>query len=100
SRGHAFNAPERHAEAPITPALSDAAACLVHLPGMPEVRAEMLLTWMELIDFYTLQRALNGLTQDEFTWKPHSGAWGVARREDCSTPSPGGAPGSERVVDT
>jgi hypothetical protein len=66
---------------------------------VPEVRAEMLLTWMQLIDFYTLQRALNGLTEDEFMWKPHSGAWGVVRRAECSTPSPGGAPGSEWVVD-
>ena len=59
----------------------------------------MLLTWMQLIDFYTLQRALTGLAQDEFMWKPHAGAWGVVRRADCTTPSPGGAPGSEWVVD-
>jgi hypothetical protein len=37
----------------------------------------MLLTWMQLIDFYTLQRALDGLSEDEFAWKPHPGAWGV-----------------------
>ena len=30
---------------------------------MPEARAEMLLAWMELIDFYTLQRALAGLSK-------------------------------------
>ena len=59
----------------------------------------MLLTWMQLIDFYTLQRALSGLTQDEFMWKPHAGAWGVVGRAECTTPSPGGAPGGEWVVD-
>jgi hypothetical protein len=66
---------------------------------MPEARAEMLLAWMQLIDFYTLQRALNGLTQDHFMWKPHAGAWGVARRSACTTPTPGGADGGEWVVD-
>ncbi|HXY94655.1 MAG TPA: hypothetical protein VEP49_19490 [Acidimicrobiia bacterium] len=66
---------------------------------MPEVRAEMLLTWMQLIDFYTLQRALTGLAQDEFMWKPHTGAWGVVRRAECTTPSPSGAPVGEWVVD-
>jgi hypothetical protein len=66
---------------------------------MPEVRAEMLLTWMELIDFYTLRRAMEGLTQDEFAWKPHPGAWGVVRRTECATPSPSGAPDGEWVVD-
>jgi DinB superfamily len=66
---------------------------------MPEVRAEMLLTWMELIDFYTLRRAMEGLTQDEFAWKPHPGAWGVVRRAECTTPSPSGAPDGEWVVD-
>lgn len=59
----------------------------------------MLLTWMQLIDRYTLQRALTGLSQDEFMWKPHPGAWGVTRRDECTTRSPTGAPGSEWVVD-
>jgi hypothetical protein len=59
----------------------------------------MLLTWMQLIDFYTLERALSGLTQEEFTWKPHPEAWGVVRRAECTTPSPIGAPSSEWVVD-
>jgi hypothetical protein len=66
---------------------------------MPGRRAEMLLTWMQLIDFYTLKRALDGLTQDQFMWKPHLGAWGVARRAECTTPTPGGADGGEWVVD-
>jgi hypothetical protein len=66
---------------------------------MPGTRAEVLLTWMDLIDFFTLGRALDGLTQDEFDWKPHPGAWGVARREACTTPTPGGAADGEWVVD-
>jgi DinB superfamily len=59
----------------------------------------MLLTWMQLIDFYTLSRALDSLTEDEFMWQPHPGAWGVALRAECMTPSPLGAAGSEWVVD-
>lgn len=66
---------------------------------MPEPRADMLLSWMRLIDFYTLRRALDGLTQDQFMWKPHPGAWGVARRAECTTPTPGGADEGEWVVD-
>src|SRR5437763_4383072 len=74
---------------------------LVHLLrwSMPEVRAEMLLTWIELIDFYTLHRAMEGLTQDEFAWKPHPGAWGVVRRAECTTSSPSGAPDGDLVLD-
>jgi hypothetical protein len=62
-------------------------------------RAKVLANWMGLIDRYTLERALTGLTQEEFEWEPHPGAWGVRRREACTTPHPSGAPGSEWVVD-
>jgi hypothetical protein len=66
---------------------------------MTSKRADVLINWMALIDGYTLNRALKGLTQEEFDWEPHPGAWGVRRREDCTTPNPGGAAGSEWVVD-
>jgi hypothetical protein len=54
---------------------------------------------MGLIDMYTLGRALKDLTQDEFAWEPHPGAWGVRRRDDCTTPNPSGAHESEWVSD-
>lgn len=62
-------------------------------------RASVLRNWMGLIDLYTLTRALEGLTQEEFDWEPHPGAWGVRRRDACTTANPSGAPGSEWVVD-
>ena len=62
-------------------------------------RAAVLHNWMGLIDMYTLGRALKELTQEEFTWEPHPGAWGVRRRDECVTPNPSGAPGSEWVAD-
>ena len=62
-------------------------------------RADVFTTWMELIDRYTLGRALTELTQEEFAWEPHAGAWGVRRRQECATAHPGGADGSEWVVD-
>jgi hypothetical protein len=62
-------------------------------------RADVLINSMMLIQRYTLNRALTDLTQEEFEWEPHPGAWGVRRREDCTTPHPGGAAGSEWVVD-
>lgn len=53
-------------------------------------RAAVLHTWMTLIDRYTLGRAFYRLTQAEFDWEPHPGAWGVRRRESCETPNPSG----------
>jgi len=45
---------------------------------------------MLVIDTYTLKRALHELTQDEFDWEPHADAWGIRRREDCTTPNASG----------
>lgn len=53
-------------------------------------RADVLLNSMLVIDMYTLKRALHELAQDEFDWEPHAGAWGIRRREDCTTPNPSG----------
>jgi len=58
-----------------------------------------LLIWIELIDRYTLTRALAGLTQEEFDWEPHRDAWGVRRRDACTTPNASGDAGSEWVSD-
>jgi hypothetical protein len=63
-------------------------------------RADVLLNTMLVIDMFTLRRALTGLTQDEFDWEPHPGAWGIRRRAECTTPNPTGFEGSEWVSDT
>ena len=62
-------------------------------------RASVLRHWMGVIDLYTLGRALDGLTQEEFDWEPHAGAWGVRRREACTTPNPSGDESQPWVVD-
>ncbi len=54
---------------------------------------------MQLIDIYTLDRALTGLSQEEFTWEPHPGAWAIRRRSECTTPTPKGAKDGEWVAD-
>jgi hypothetical protein len=54
---------------------------------------------MQLVEIYTLDRALKDLTQGEFAWEPHPGAWGIRRRSDCKTPTPLGAKDSEWVAD-
>jgi hypothetical protein len=62
-------------------------------------RASVLHNWMGLIDIYTLSRALKDLTQAEFEWEPHLGAWGVHRRDACTTPNASGDKNGEWVVD-
>ena len=62
-------------------------------------RADVLLNTMMVIDIYSLGPALNGLTQEEMDWVPHPGAWGVCRRDECTTPDPLGAPHGEWVCD-
>jgi hypothetical protein len=62
-------------------------------------RADVLLNTMMVIDIYSLGRALHDLTQEEFDWEPHEGAWGIRRREECRTPNATGTPGSEWVSD-
>jgi hypothetical protein len=62
-------------------------------------RSEVLQHWMTLIERYTLNRAFHRLTQAEFDWEPHPGAWGVRRRERCLTPNPSGDRSGEWVCD-
>src|SRR4051794_3975542 len=62
-------------------------------------RADVLLNTMLVIETYTLGRALAGLTQEEFDWEPHPGAWGIRRRAECTTPDATGTEGSEWVSD-
>jgi hypothetical protein len=62
-------------------------------------RADVLLNTMLVIDLYSLQRALMDLSQEEFDWEPHEGAWGIRRRSACTTPNCTGSEGSEWVAD-
>ena len=48
---------------------------------------------------YAIDRALRDLTQAEFMWERHPGAWGIRRRDECSTPTPLGAKNGEWVAD-
>jgi hypothetical protein len=62
-------------------------------------RADVFRDWMSLIERFTLNRAFYRLTQDEFDWEPHPGAWGVRRRDTCGTPNPSGDPSDDWVCD-
>ena len=55
---------------------------------MPGTRAETLLTMTYFIKRFTLDRAWLGLADDELFWEPVAGAWGIRRREECTTPNP------------
>src|SRR5215471_124332 len=55
---------------------------------MPGIRADTLLTMTYFIKSFTLDRAWLGLADDELFWEPVAGAWGVRRREDCTTVEP------------
>ena len=45
---------------------------------------------MYRIEYFTLQRAWDGLTDDEFFWEPTPSAWSIRRRDECRTTSPFG----------
>ena len=65
-----------------------------------DARVDGLTQWMMLIERSTLTRAFTDLSQEEFDWEPHSGAWGIRRRSDCVTPTPHGAADGEWVADS
>jgi len=54
-------------------------------------RAETLLELMGRIEQFTLTRAWEGLSDDEFFWEPASTAWSIRRRDQCRTRAPFGA---------
>src|ERR1700751_2686705 len=56
-------------------------------------RADTLLELMHQIEFFTLARAWENLTDDEFFWEPVTMAWSIRRRDQCRTPNPFGAGG-------
>jgi hypothetical protein len=43
---------------------------------------------MLFIELYTLNRAWNGLTDEELLWDPMPGAWTVHPRDECQTATP------------
>lgn len=57
---------------------------------MTDARADVFLTWMGLVERYTLDRALKDLTTEELDFEPHPGAWGVRPRGEHRTAHAGG----------
>jgi hypothetical protein len=57
---------------------------------VPEKRADTLLKMMQFIEWFTLQRAWDGLSDDESFWEPITGSWGVRGRGECQTATPFG----------
>ena len=51
-------------------------------------RAEGLLEMMLFIEMFTLNRAWNGLSDEELLWEPMPGSWTVRPVEQCRTPTP------------
>jgi hypothetical protein len=54
-------------------------------------RAETLLELMYRIEYFTLARAWEGLTDDEFFWEPFTTTWSIRRQGQCRTLNPFGA---------
>ena len=59
-----------------------------YCPVVAGKRAEGLLEMMLFIELYTLNRAWNGLTDEELLWEPMPGSWSVQPRDKCLTPTP------------
>ena len=55
---------------------------------MAAKRAEGLREMMFFIEMYTLNRAWNGLSDEELRWEPMPGSWTVGPVEQCRTPTP------------
>src|SRR3984893_12643724 len=54
-------------------------------------RAGTLLELMHPIEYFTLARAWEDLTDDEFFWEPFTTTWSIRRQDQCTTPNPFGA---------
>ena len=54
-------------------------------------RAGTLLELMYRIEYFTLARAWEDLTDDEFFWEPFTMTWSIRRQDQCRTPNPFGA---------
>jgi len=53
-------------------------------------RASTLLALMERMERFTLNRVWTDLQDDELFWEPVDGAWGIRRRDECTTATPFG----------
>ena len=61
---------------------------MAYCPLVAGKRAETLLELMLFIEMFTLQRAWNGLTDDELLWEPAAGAWTVRPVTESRTATP------------
>lgn len=57
---------------------------------MPGRRADVFLQVMDRIQYFSLSRACDDLTDDEFFWEPAPSSWSVRRRDECRTSTPFG----------
>jgi len=53
-------------------------------------RGDTFLNMMLFIELFTLNRAWEGLTDDELFWEPFVGSWGIRARGECRTAAPFG----------
>jgi hypothetical protein len=51
-------------------------------------RAGTLLELMYRIEYFTLARAWDDLTDAEFFWEPFTMTWSIRRQDQCRTPNP------------
>jgi hypothetical protein len=61
---------------------------MAYCPRVAGKRAETLLEMMTFIEMFTLNRAWNGLTDDELMWEPTDGAWSIRPVTECRTATP------------
>ena len=61
---------------------------MTYRPVVAKGRCETLAEMMFFIERFTLTRAWNGLTDDEFLWEPMPGCWTVRPVEETRTPTP------------
>ena len=62
--------------------------CLQYSPRMGGKRGDTLLNTMLFIEMFTLNRAWDRLTDDEFHWEPLPGSWGVRPASEIRTATP------------
>jgi hypothetical protein len=57
---------------------------------VPDKRADTLLQTIRFIEWYTLNRAWDNLSDDELFREPVAESWGIRRRAECQTATPFG----------
>jgi hypothetical protein len=66
----------------------EAESAPIHSGAVTGKRADTLLSMMLFIEMFTLNRAWDGLTDEEFHWEPLPGSWGVHPASDTRTATP------------